>query len=267
MNEMNLLILALIIFGISFAMTMTGRGGGNFYVLTLVLAGFSMYESASTGQFILFVSAVFATFIFGKKKRVEWKLVFVIGSLTALSAFFGGFFAHYFSGKSLKFVFSFFLLIAALSMLRSKEHKKSLSTRNEKGFWYLKSGEFQYRINLKIAIPIIIATGFGAGMVGVSGGSFLVPLMVLACGVPMNIAVGTSTTMVAGTAFMGFVGHLVTGHFSFSTALPLAIAAAIGGLFGSSFALKTKPKILKTVFAFTTFLAAIIMVINAILSK
>jgi len=183
-----------------------------------------------------------------------------------LSAFFGGLFSQYFSGKTLKFVFSFFLLIAAILMLRPVEEKKN-GRNKQPGFWILKSGDYEYFINLKMAVPVIIATGFGAGMVGVSGGSFLVPLMVLACGVPMNIAVGTSTTMVAGTALMGFAGHMVSGHFVPETAVPLAVAAALGGLLGGSFAIKAKPAFLKKLFAVTTLIASIVMVINALLTK
>ena len=37
-------------------------------------------------------------------------------------------------------------------------------------------------------------------MVGVSGGSFLVPLMVLDCGVPIYTAVGTASTLISATA-------------------------------------------------------------------
>jgi len=264
---MNLIVLALIIFGIAFLMTMTGRGGGNFYVVALVLSGLSMHTSASTGQFILFISSISATLIFGRGRLVEWKLVIIIGGLTAFSAFFGGFFAHYFTGKILKFIFSFFLLIAAFLMLRHVKDKKPLSVK-KKYVWHIKSKKYEYAINLKIALPVILATGFGAGMVGVSGGSFLVPLMVLACGVPMNIAVGTSTTMVAGTALMGFIGHMVTGEIiPTNITLVLAGAGAIGGLLGGSFALKTKPAILKKLFAYTTLLASIIMIMNAILTK
>ena len=267
---MHIAIVSLVIFGIAILMTMTGRGGGNFYVLTLVLAGFSMQNSATIGQFILFFSSIFATFIFGKKKIVEWKLVFIIGSLTSISAFLGGFFSVYLSGKILKFIFSFFLLIAAIMMLKQKKPSK----------YIIKSGFFiwnielknklddldntKIQIDLKFAIPIIFIIGFGAGMVGVSGGSFLVPLMVVLFNIPMKIAVGTSTTLVAITAFMGFTGHIITGDFNIFQAIIPAIAASIGGLIGGKIALKTKPKKLKLLFAMTTLLAAIIMVWNAV---
>lgn len=262
---MNIIILALIIFAIATLMTMTGRGGGNFYVLALVLSGLSMHQSASTGQFILFISSLSATLIFGRGRRVEWKLVLMLGSLTALSAFFGGFLSQYFDGKILKFVFSFFLLLASLLMFRPVKEKE-ISTKKKWGLLKLKSGENHYLIDLKIALPLIIITGFAAGMVGVSGGSFLVPLMVLACGVPMNLAVGTSTTMVAGTALMGFIGHMASGDHISKTAIILAGAAAMGGILGGSFALKTKPKVLKILFALTTLVASIVMVLNALLT-
>ncbi|MFW5861138.1 MAG: sulfite exporter TauE/SafE family protein [Spirochaetota bacterium] len=262
---MNLVLLSVIIFAIALLMTMTGRGGGNFYVLALVLSGVSMHESAASGQFILFVSSISATLVFGRGRHIEWKLVLFIGGLTALSAFFGGFYSQYFTGKTLKFIFSFFLLIAAILMMRTVKEKDP-EPENNWGLWFLRSGEHEFIIDLKIAIPIVAATGFGAGMVGVSGGSFLVPLMVLACGVPMNLAVGTSTTMVAGTALMGFLGHMATGHFVPQTAIPLAGAAAIGGLLGGSFAIKTKPAFLKMLFAVTTLAASTVMVANAMMT-
>jgi len=264
---MNILFIALIIFLIAILMTMTGRGGGNFYVITLVLFGFGMHEAATTGQFILFISSLAATLIYGRKRVVEWKLVLFIGLIIAIAAFCGGYFSSYFSGKTLKFIFSFFLLIAAFLMLRPVKKTEILGNVQRLFYWHLKSGAQDYLINLKLAVPIIIATGFGAGMVGVSGGSFLVPLMVLACSVPMRIAVGTATTLVSITAFMGFIGHALTGHFDPRIAVPVALAGALGGIIGGKIALKTKPAKLKLLFAYTTLAASIIMVVNALVAK
>jgi uncharacterized membrane protein YfcA len=150
-------------------------------------------------------------------------------------------------------------------MLRPVEERDG---KNRPGLsWEVKSGNHRFLIDVKIALPAIILSGFFAGMVGVSGGSFLVPLMVLACNVPMKIAVGTSTTMVSATAFMGFLGHTVSGHFNLMAAFPLAIAGAVGGILGSKIALKSRPRFLKLLFAVTTFMAAVVMVFNALLTK
>lgn len=47
--------------------------------------------------------------------------------------------------------------------------------------------------------------------------------MVLACGISMHTAVGTASTLIAETAFMGFAGHAVQGDFNPSWAVPLAV--------------------------------------------
>lgn len=256
---MNIWILGLIIFGIAALMTTTGRGGGNFYVLAVALAGTGMHEAATTGQFILIASSMTATFFFGKKKVTDWKLVLLIGGMTLVSAFLGGFFSDVIEGQMLKIIFAVFIAIASILMLRPvREGPKQNSKLRVK----LKSGAITYHINLFIFIPIVLITGFVSGMVGISGGSFLVPLLVLAVGVPMHIAVGTSTTLVMVTASAGFLGHLSTGHFDPSLAIPLAIAGAIGGYLGTHMTVKIPPKKLKLIFTATSLLAALIMVFN-----
>lgn len=253
---MSIWILAAIILAIAAVMTMTGRGGGNFYVLALVLTGIGMHEAATTGQFILICSSLTATIFFGKKKVIDWKLVLLIGSITLVTAFLGGFFSDSFDGTLLKIIFAIFIFIASVLMLKpvKKEAKTTGRYRLE-----LKSTNATYHINLFVFIPIVIITGFVSGMVGISGGSFLVPLMVLAIGVPMQIAVGTSTTLVLITATAGFLGHLSTGHFDIRMSVILAIAAVIGSLFGTRLTIKANPKVLKIIFASTSMLAALIM--------
>ncbi len=259
------MIIAGVILIIAFTMTITGRGGGNFYVIALALAGSNMHEAATTGQFILVVSSLSASILFWKKRIISWELFMAIGILTSISAFFGGLFSDQISGQYLKYIFSALLLIAALLMLKPVTERKI--EKKSKLSWEIHSGEHNFLIEIKMAFPVILLSGFFAGMVGVSGGSFLVPLMVLACNVPMKIAVATSTTMVSAIAFTGFLGHTISGHFNLTTALPLAIAGAVGGILGSKMAIKTKPRFLQLLFAFTTFIAAVIMVINAIMTK
>ena len=253
---MNIWILAGIILVIALFMTMTGRGGGNFYVLALVLSGIGIHEAATTGQFVLISSSLTATLVFRKKKVVDWKLVLLIGSMTLISAFSGGFFSDKFDATLLKIIFAIFIFIASVLMLKpmGKKPRPDKRYRIE-----LKSTNATYHINLLIFIPIVLITGFVAGMVGISGGSFLVPLMVLALGVPMQIAVGTSTTLVLITATAGFLGHLSTGHFDVRMSIILAVAAIIGSLFGTRLTIKANPEMLKIIFAATSILAALIM--------
>lgn len=257
---MSIWILASIIFFIAAVMTMTGRGGGNFYVLAIALSGFGMHEAATTGQFILIVSSLGATILFGKQKITNWKLVLLIGSMTLVSAFFGGLVSDVFQDKWLKIIFAVFISIASLLML--KPVNRELDQRN-KFTLILNSGADVYYINLILVVPVVLVTAFISGMVGISGGSFLIPLMILAIRVPMHVAVATSTTLVMVTASAGFLGHLSSGHFNYKIALPLALVGLIGGIIGAKMTPKVKSKNLKVIFALTSLIAAILMLINA----
>jgi len=251
--------------GIAFLMTMTGRGGGNFYVPVLVAVGAPMHVAAASGQFILLATAIAATVLFHKHRTVDWKLALLIDPPTDIMAFVGGYLSAYVAGTTLKLVMAGLLVLAGFSMfLRVKD--REVASERRFGFWRREFADETYTVNLWLALPIAAATGLVAGAVGISGGSFKVPLMVLACGVPMRIAVGTSSLMIGATAAMGLAGHAVQGHFDPQWALPLACVAVLGGLLGSRFALKTKPRSLKTLFAVTTLAAAGFMAANALLS-
>jgi len=257
---MNILILAVIIMVIAFFMTMTGRGGGNFYMLALVISGISMNIAASTGQFVLMCSSLMATILFSKQKMNHWKLTVLLGVLVFVSAMAGGYFGIYFNEKVLKLIFAIIMFLAALFML--KKPKKERAVSNKSWIITLFSNGQSYQVNLLVTVPIVLLTGFLSGMVGVSGGSFLVPLMLLTMAVPMHTAVGTSTALVTISATAGFLGHLGAGVFDFSLAIPLAIGGIIGGFVGAKVALKSKPKNLKYLFAGTQLVASIIMIIN-----
>ncbi|MBW1931842.1 MAG: sulfite exporter TauE/SafE family protein [Deltaproteobacteria bacterium] len=263
---MTIPIVLIVIFLIAVLMTMAGRGGGNFYVVALVITGQTIYQAATMGQFILMVTACAGMLIFHKNKLVDWKLALVIDPPTDIMAFAGGYFSSYVSGVSLKFMLAGLLALAGITMLLKVKDKPILNERRF-GFWHRKFGDQEYIVNLWLTIPITATVGLVAGALGISGGSFKVPLMVLLCGVPMRIAVGTSSAMVAATALMGFAGHAANGHFDAKWALPITCVAVLGGIIGGKFAMKTKPRKLKMVFAYTTFAAAILMVINTIYSN
>jgi len=260
----SLLIVSCLIFIVAVAMTMVGKGGGNFYVVILAIANVPMHQAATTGQFILFSASVAAMIIFQKNKSVSWLLAVLVGTFTALSALGGGYFSHLLSGFALKLIFAFMLLIAGIVMLIPVSENHAFGKNRNFGVIHIRSGSDVYAVNLWVALPVTVLTGFGSGMVGVSGGSFLVPLMVLACGVPMHTAVGTASTLIAATAFMGFTGHAIQGDFNPSWAIPLAIVTVAGGLLGGRLSLRTKPKHLKKLFAYTNWLAALFMIVNAL---
>lgn len=253
----------LIIFVLTVVMIMSGRGGGNFYVIALVLSGIPVHTASTTSQFILIASALSGALIFGKAKTMSWRLALYLGSLNGAMAFVGGYQAHAFSGTALTIALSILLGIAGVAMLLPE--RQTVKESSERfGYWNLTEGGARYVVNLWLATPLTLATGFFSGMVGISGGSFLVPLMVVGCGVPVRTAVGTATAMLAATAIAGFTGHALHGGFDPALAIPCGIVAVIGGLIGGKFALKTKPKRLKAISGVITIVAACIMLARAL---
>lgn len=261
---MNIYLLSIFILLIAVFMAMVGKGGGNFYILAMITAGISIHYAATTSQLIMITTATISMIIFNKNKRVDWKLALVIDPATDIMAFVGGYVAGSFEGHILKLMFAFSLILVSIFMFIPVKNK-NIKNANKFGYWKRNFGNHQYIVNLWLTIPIAAVVGFFAGAIGISGGSFKIPLMVLAGGIPIEIAVGTSSAMVAVTALMGFIGHGLQGDINLQLAIPLVITAVAGGLIGSKWAVKSKPKKLKLIFAVVNILAAIFMIINIFL--
>ncbi|MGM0370866.1 MAG: sulfite exporter TauE/SafE family protein [Bacillota bacterium] len=256
------LILSLVILTIAILMAMVGKGGGNFYILAMVLAGISMHHAATTSQLIMITTATISMLVFNQNQKVDWKLALILDPATDIMAFIGGYTAGSFESYILKLMFAISLILVSIFMLVPvKNHKIK---NNKFGYWERNFGDYNYVVNLWLAIPITSAVGFLAGAIGISGGSFKIPLMVLVCGVPIEVAVGTSSAMIAVTALMGFIGHGLHGNINLQLAIPLVIAAVIGGLIGSKIAVKSKPKNLKILFVIINLIAALSMIISII---
>ncbi len=243
-------------------MSMVGRGGGNFFTTILIISGLTVYQAACTSQFILVVAAAGATLIFHKKKLVDIRLALLLGIPTQIMAFFGGMFSGQFNPLLLEILLVGLIFLAGSLMLIpiGEERLKTMRERNGIFFRYRNFGGYDYTIDLRYGVPVTILTGFFAGMIGISGGSFLIPLMVLLCGVPMKIAVGTSAFLVSLTALMGFLGHLSAGHFEWRLAVPAAAAGLVGGIIGGKFSIRINPRRLKIIFGVTTLLAGCLMI-------
>ncbi|MEL6529152.1 MAG: sulfite exporter TauE/SafE family protein [Pseudomonadota bacterium] len=98
------------------------------------------------------------------------------------------------------------------------------------------------------AMPFLAAPlGFLAGLVGIGGGIFLAPLLHLARWNDERAIAATASFFILINSIFGLVGQLLKqGPSTFGgavgAALPLIIAVAIGGQFGSLLAIRVLPK-------------------------
>jgi uncharacterized membrane protein YfcA len=261
MTIATILIGVAAILGVSVAFSMVGQGGGTLYVPILVALGMTVHDAATTSLFVIVATSASAAIIYGRRRMIDWKLALAIEPPTVALAFVGGLLANSINATALKIIFAVVLVIAAILMLRPTREKKA-DTSGGWGHWHRQMGDEHYVVRLPGLMPVTAAAGFVAGMIGISGGIFKMPALVLIGRVPIRIAIGTSSLMVALTALSGLSGHLVGGSFNVVAALPLAAAAFAGGRLGSSLSLRVKVPSLKISFALILLLSSVWMIVS-----
>ncbi len=259
---MIVIILSAVFLIVSLLFSMLGMGGGMFYVPILLFAKTPIHDAAAISLTLILVTSSSALFVFLKNKLVDWKLAAIIDPPTDIMAFVGGYFSAYFSESVLKAVLACVLIVAGIFMIKKGTPKPLCPKQNTWWCWNRSFNGYNYRVNLLLTLPITAGIGLLSGMLGVTGGVIKLPLMVLFCGVPMDIAIATSTVMVAVTALFGLSGHIMAGHFDLSMIVPLALAAFIGGQIGSRLSIKSNKSKLKKIFGFVLMAIAVKILIG-----
>jgi uncharacterized protein len=263
MSVITTIIACIVVLILAIPFSMVGQGGGSTYVPVLLVAGMDFYQSSTTSLFMIMLASLAATMVFGRKKTIDWKLLFSIVPLAIIGSFGGGYVVKFVSVLVLKIIFAVVLIIAAFFMLRPATEGKIPSFMPQLICWDRCCGEYRYRVSMGLLIPATGVAGFIAGMIGVGGGLFVLPLLVLLFGCPTRVAIGISSTYVGIAALPGFVGHLVGGSvFNIWIALPLAAAAFAGASLGPMLSLKTSISKLRVVLAIVLIALATWMVIN-----
>jgi len=103
-----------------------------------------------------------------------------------------------------------------------------------------------------------------SGMLSISIGEWLVPLMRSKLSLNMGVAVATSVATIFGVCVMGALFHMVLGGEVNTSALMWAIPGVIiGGQIGPRIAERVNDKILKDVFIFLLTLIGIHLIYNS----
>ena len=258
-----LIISSLIVLVIAIPFSMAGQGGGSTYVPILAIAGMQLREASATSLFIIMIASISATLIFGRKKMVDWKMLLWLSPPAILGSFAGGFVSRWVGISALTVIFASVLALAAFFMLRPAADGKKPGFVPQWFVWSRTDKNFTYEVSMGVLLPSVVIVGFVAGMIGVGGGLFLLPLLVLLFGYPMRNAIGISTAYVGITALPGFIGHMAAGDpFNIWIAIPLAAAAFLGARLGPVLSLRMKIPVLRIVLSVVLVVLAGWMVIK-----
>jgi len=249
---------------VSAVFSMFGQGGGAFYVPMLLAVSIPMYVAATTSQVLIMVVSLSSLLIFARARTVDWRLVLLIEPPTNIGSFLGGYLSPYFPADFAKICFAVVLLIGAYYMFAPPASTGKKHAGDHWWLWHRTGIAVPYAINVLVLVPIMLLAGFVAGMLGVGGGLLKVPAVVVLGGVPMSIAVGSSSLMVGVTALTGFIGHALRGQFDPLLAVVLGAGVLIGSQIGPRFAVRTDQARLKKYFGLLLLLISFWMIYGVV---
>ena len=117
---------------------------------------------------------------------------------------------------------------------------------------------------LLIAVYALCGLGIGlvSGLVGIGGGTMLVPLFIYAFKMNMAKAVGTSLAVIGPVSIVGAISHNMKGNVELAPVLVIAVFAAVGIFCSGQFINLVPETLLKRAFAVFLIFVAVKMLVE-----
>jgi len=254
----------LIIFGffIGIIASMTGVGGGIFIVPILTfLYGFAVTQDATgTSLTTIIFTAIASAINYARQKRIYYKTGISLIATTAPGALLGSWVAtHVIKSRELALIFGFFLIFVSIrmmiSLLRTKAKDKTRTAKTDSEL--IKSGRA-----FGIGVGLSFFGGFASGLLGIGGGTLVVPIMATIIGMPIHIATATSMFTMIFTSIVGDITYYQSNNINLQVALLLAAGTIFGAQVGAYTSKKISGRNLSLIFSIVLMLAGINMIIK-----
>lgn len=216
---------------------LVGLGGGTVMIPLMVgVLRLSQHKAHGTSLVAVFFTGLVGALTYGLQGSLDAKAAFFLALTAVLTARLGARYAHSLPERSLKRAFGWFLVGVSLLLLLRPYLAPVGLVRGEvlKDLTLLLAGGF---------------TGFLSGMMGVGGGTVMVPAMVLLLGMPQHAAQGTSLLAMVPASLMGAYTHLRLGNVDTALAPGLVPGVLVGTFLGGEVAHFLPEGALRVVFA------------------
>jgi uncharacterized membrane protein YfcA len=221
--------------------TSVGHGGASGYIAVLSLTALASGEISSTALTMNLLAAGAAFWAFQRGGHFRFKIVwpFLVTSIPA--AYLGGTISI--SEKLYFLTLAGVLIYAAVRLV----WKKKTTSDDE---------ECQ-AIRLGVALPLGAAIGLLSGVIGVGGGIFLSPIILLMRWGQVKETAAASALFILINSAAGIGGRAVSGTYEPAHLIPLLAACGIGALIGSwAGAFKFQPKAVRAMLSAVLLIAA-----------
>ena len=217
---MPLVLLLIIIFLASFVLTMVGLGGGLIFSPLFVLLKFPVTTAVSASLFLNAIAAISAAITYFRKRMIDVRVGMPLLVTSTLFAPLGAMITARINIRVFTGILTLVILVASMRMLFSKKTESEGITVSS-----------ARRIIGGATIGAVI--GLMAGLLGIGGGVFIVPLLIYILKVPTKTAAATSIFIVVFSSFSGFIAHISLAVTDWRFILTAAIFSIAGGQLGS----------------------------------
>lgn len=207
---------------------LAGLGAGGSILMTpLLVYGVgvaSAHAAVGTSAVAVTLNALVGLAGHARAGTVKWRCAGVFALSGVVGAAIGAEAGKALDGKPLLLLFGLLMIAVGLAMLRPR--------RNED-----RADVLLTRTSASHLLPRLIPIGFGTGLLagffGIGGGFLIVPGLILATGLPMRFAAGTSLVVVAALGSATATSYALSGFVEW----PLVALLVVGGVAGAALGL------------------------------
>lgn len=224
MSNQLVATLAILIFSVAVLYSAVGHAGASGYLAAMGLLGVAPAVMKPTALVLNILVAVITSTKFYRAGHFSYRLFWPFALTSIPFAFLGG--ALTLPTHWYKFAVGGLLLYSAVQMFFTR---RAIAER----------ASAQPPLLIALAIGSVI--GLASGLIGVGGGIFLSPVLILAGWAGVREAAAVSAVFILANSIAGLLGH-VTAVAGLPSALPVfAVAAVVGGWIGASYGSRRLP--------------------------
>jgi hypothetical protein len=185
--------------------------------------------------------------------NVKWPCAATFGAAGVVGALIGSTVGKMVNGQHLLALFAIVMAVVGASMLRGRSGE----------------GDPTVRMDSRMA-PRLVAAGLGAGLLsgffGIGGGFLIVPGLIVASGMPILNAVGSSLFSVGAFGLTTAANYALSGLVDWKIAILFIIGGVVGGLVGMKLAIRLADRrgALARIFAVLLFAVAAYMLYRSV---